>query len=158
MKIVWAFWVALILCVGMVSCSDKKPGMNLSKISTIIPKEQSRFDQVEDLYFSHLGYKSLVTKSGDVVIADRELPSILLLSLDMKIKNSIREGKGPGEILDAYEMTKTLNGIIYINDSGNNKVLVFDENLSLLREFKPKPYEGTAIVNIFTDEGEKFRG
>lgn len=140
-----------IVFITSISCTNKKAKIgeiDLTKIPSITPRTLTSFDKVDSLYFSHLGYLSLATSSGDILISDRELPTILLLTPDMKIKKSIGEGRGPGEILDAHEFNEDKIGNIFINDQGNKKILIFDSNLDLIREVNPKLFEG-AVVSAY---------
>lgn len=150
--------VSLFLIV-LVSCSEKKSKLgeiDLASIPTVTPKAIISFDKADSLYFSHLGYKSIAVASSRVVIADRQNKFVALIDNNGNLINKVREGRGPGEILDVYEMTITSNNTLYLNDSDNKKILIFDESLNFINEFKPKPYDGTAITNVFPGEDEQF--
>lgn len=148
----------LVIFASIISCAGKKKNsaINLSDVNKVTPNEIIRFDRIEDLYFSHLSYKSIAIGSKRTIIADREIKFIALIDNNGKPLKKIREGRGPGEILDVYEMTETSNNTIYFNDSGNQKILLYDENLNFIKEFKPKPYGGTAITNIYPGKEDQF--
>lgn len=150
-----------LLFVGflIISCSEKKSKVNeldLNKVPIFIPNLLANFDSIEDLYFSHLAYKSIATTSNHLVLADRQNKFVVIVDDKGALINKIREGRGPGEILDVYEMTRTLDNTIYLTDNGNKKILIYDEDLSFIKEFKPKLFEGTSIVNVFPGSENNF--
>ncbi|MFY0685154.1 MAG: hypothetical protein JXR20_11415 [Balneola sp.] len=145
------FHLSLFLIV-FISCSDKKAKLeetDLANIAPVTPKVIISFDNIDNVYFKYIGDKSIATKNGDILISDRRLPTILLLSPDLKVKKSLLEGRGPGEILDAYEFNSDKDGNFYIYDQGNKKMLVYDDELNLIREMIPKPFEGSAITKVY---------
>jgi len=155
----WVLYVVILLSTVLLSCAEKNAEgrkTDLTKISSIIPKTLTSFDKADSLYFSHLAYKSIAVGSNRIIIADRQNKFVALVDEEGNLINKIREGRGPGEVLDVYEMTITSNNILYLNDSDNKKILIFDEELGFIKEFKPKPYDGTAITNIFPGEDEQF--
>lgn len=141
----------------LISCSDKKKQeIDFSKVPEITPIEILRFDRIGDVYFSHLGYTTIYTAHNDLIIPDRQLHTILLVDSNIKIKNKLNEGRGPGEIIDAYEFTQDNTGNIYVYDSGNKKVMQFDSELKLLKEIQPKPYEGKEIASVYPVTNENY--
>lgn len=70
----------------------------------------------------------------------------------------VKKSLGEELELDAPRDVKLYNGEIYILDSGNNRIVVLDENYGLLREFvlinsDNTPYEGRELTGIFiTDD------
>ncbi len=149
-------FIFFFIGLSMVSCSDKVKEIDLSDIPELTPKALTSFDQADSLYFSHLSYKSIGIASDRIIIADRQNKFVILVDDEGNIIKRIREGRGPGEILDVYEMTKSSGNIVYLNDSDNKKVLMYDEDLNLISEFKPKPYEGGAIENIYPGVNSSF--
>lgn len=153
-------WVFLLLFAGLnISCTDKKSKLgeiDLASLATVTPKALTNFDKADSLYFSHLAYKSISLGSNRTIIADRQNKFVALVDDKGNLISKIREGRGPGEILDVYEMTKTSNNTIYFNDSDNKKILIFNEELDFIKEFKPKPYDGTAITSVFPGEGGQY--
>jgi hypothetical protein len=157
----WKILLVIILISfgALISCTNNEnetSKIDLSTLSEVVPEEISRFDNLGDIYLSHLGYKSIGLDSNRVIIADRENPMIILTNIDGDLIKKIREGRGPGEVLDAYEFVKTNDNKIYINDNGNKKVIVVDNRLNFITEFKPQSLEGTSIVNVYPGVGSKF--
>jgi hypothetical protein len=108
------------------------------------------------VYFSHLGYTSLVTDNGHLVISDRELPMILLVDKEGDILKYVGKGRGPGEILDAYRLSSDRHKNLYAYDQGNSKIVLFDNELNYLSEIKTKPFEGSGVVAAFPFSENRF--
>lgn len=105
--------------------------------------------EVEDVYFAHVGYESVVLENGDIAFADRNIPNITIINENGELEKVIREGRGPGEILDAYRFTKDRDGNIYTYDQGNDKLLVYNGNFDLKREIIPPNYEATSLIKAY---------
>lgn len=147
--------------VLIVSCreSDRNAeDVSIDEISQVFPTEIDSFNSIDSLYFLHLGYMSLVTTKDDIVIADRRLRAILLITSELAVKKPVRGGRGPGEVEDAHRLTKDEKGNIYAYDQRNKKVIVFDHELNLIKEIYPKPFEGAAVVAVYpmTDDSYFF--
>lgn len=110
--------------------------------------------EVEDVYFAHLGYESVVLKNGSIAFADRNIPNITIINENGELEKVIREGRGPGEILDAYRFTKDREGNIYTYDQGNDKLLAYDGNFDLKREIIPPSYEATSLIKAYPTDQE----
>lgn len=158
-KRVGKFISALLLCgLYLISCSNKDQNDEIESLRNLpqfYPKQIAQIDKIDTLYFSHLGYKTLTNSSNEIIISDRQTGFIALIDIEGKLLKRIPQGRGPGEIIDAYEFNLLRNRLLYINDDGNKKGLVVDDQLNFISEFKPKPYEGASIVNMFpTGNGE----
>lgn len=105
--------------------------------------------EVEDVYFSHLGYESVVLENGDILIPDRQLSNLIVIDKEGNLIKTVREGRGPGEIQDAYRFTVDEEGNVYTYDQRNDKILVFDRNVDLLKEVIPANYESTSLAKAY---------
>ena len=86
-----------LLFVGflIISCSEKKSKvheLDLNKVPIFIPNLLANFDSIEDLYFSHLAYKSIATTSNHLVLADRQNKFVVIVDDKGVLINKIREG------------------------------------------------------------------
>ncbi|HET8864998.1 MAG TPA: 6-bladed beta-propeller, partial [Gracilimonas sp.] len=153
-----SFLTSIIILIPLffISCSEKEQQAGAPDIDDILSftaTEIFSMSEVEDVYFAHVGYESVVLENGDIAFADRNIPNITIINENGELEKVIREGRGPGEILDAYEFTKDREGNIYTYDQGNNKLLVFDENLDLKNEIIPPNYEATFLIKAYpTDQ------
>ncbi|MEX0719298.1 MAG: 6-bladed beta-propeller [Balneolaceae bacterium] len=147
--------VALIFVTACQPSSDQDK-VDLEDIPTSTPKQLISFDHVDDFYFSHLGYSSMVLANGEILISDRDNTAIIVIDAEGNLKKKIREGRGPGEILDAYMFTSDIEGNVYTYDQKNNKVIYFDSHVELVSEIKPKPNRETSIVKVYPMANENF--
>lgn len=121
------------------------------------PQLINSIDHTGDLYFSHLGYESVILDNGNIAFADRQIPVIAVINEAGELQKRINGGRGPGEIIDAYIFTKGVNGHVYTYDQNNDKIIVFDKNLDLLKEIIPPKYKATNLIKVYVDEkGELF--
>lgn len=154
------FMIAVIfsgLILSLTACGDseeERPVTDLSQVPTFTAQQLLSFSDLEDIYFSHLGYESVVLENGDIAFADREIPNITIINENGELQKVIREGRGPGEILDAYQFTKDSDGNIYTYDQDNDKLIIYDENFDLFREFIPPNYEATSLVKAYPTSNE----
>lgn len=146
----------LLFCVSGIllsSCSEGDPDQNsvsdIENIPSVTPKLIHSIDQTGDLYFSHLGYESVVLNNGNIAFADREVPAIVIINEEGELQKEISSGRGPGEILDAYRFTKDANGNIYTYDQDNDKLIIYDKEFNLLREVIPPNYESTSLIKAY---------
>lgn len=144
----------IITACGGADQSDSE--VDLSNIITFTADEISSFDQVGDKYFGHLGYESKVLENGNIVIGDRQLSNILVITPEGELQKVVESGRGPGEVLDAYLFVKNLNGGITVYDQGNKKVIRFDKNFELLEEWIPEPFEDTFFKYSYEVGGGKI--
>lgn len=148
---------AILLVCLIIGCNDQgneQAAPKIDEISALKPEQIWSIDHVGDLYFSHLGYESVVLDNGNIAFADRELPTIVVLNEDGELVKNIRSGRGPGEILDAYRFTKDKEGNIYTYDQNNDKILIYDKNFDHIRDIIPKKFESHGILKVYPVEGE----
>lgn len=148
--------IFILIPVLFISCGESEKQSTTPDIDDILSFSATEIfsvSEVEDVYFAHLGYESVVLENGDIAFADRNIPNITIINENGELEKVIREGRGPGEILDAYEFTKDREGNIYTYDQGNDKLLVYDKNFDLKSEIIPPNYEATSLVKAYpTDQ------
>jgi len=148
---------AILLVCLIIGCNDQESeqkALNIEEIDALTPEKIWAIDHVEDLYFSHLGYESVILENGNIAFADRELPTIVVLNEDGELIKNIRSGRGPGEILDAYYFTKGISGNIFTYDQSNDKILLYDEDFEHIRDIIPKKFESHGILKVYPVEGK----
>jgi hypothetical protein len=141
----------LLLCL-IIGCNEQgseQAAPIIEEIDALTPEKIWSIDHVGDLYFSHLGYESVVLENGNIAFADRELPTIVILNEEGQLQKNIRSGRGPGEILDAYRFTKDKEGNIFTYDQDNDKLMLFDKNFDLKREIIPPVFESTTLHKAY---------
>ncbi len=143
------YLLVLLMFFGCVEKEQKETALNVEDIPAFTPNKILEIDAAGDRFFSHLGYQTVVLENGYIVLPDRELSNILVIDEEGNLQKVIEKGRGPGEILDAYEFTQTSNGDIYTHDQHNDKILVFDKEFNFIREFIPPTYENTSIRKVY---------
>jgi|AntRauTorckE6833_2_1112554.scaffolds.fasta_scaffold08816_2 hypothetical protein len=141
--------VMLLYISGCGSEDLKPPEVNLDNILSFTAQPILSFSEVGDIYFSHLGYESVMLENGNIAIPDRQIPNITIINEAGELQKVIREGRGPGEIQDAYQFTKNTEGHIYTYDQDNDKLIEYDENFELVREMIPPNYENTSLLKAY---------
>ena len=138
-----------------ISCSnDSEINQNmLNDIVSFTPNEIRSFDHIEGNYFSHLGYESKVLENGNIVFADRQLSNIFVISPEGELRKLVRQGRGPGEILDAYSFTVNSEGHLFTYDQDNNKLLEFDDEFEFFESYFPQEY-GSSTVSYAYEVGK----
>ncbi|WP_421774140.1 6-bladed beta-propeller [Gracilimonas sp.] len=121
----------------------------MTDVLTFTPEERLKIDHTGDRYFDHLGYQSVVLKNERIVLPDRGTSNILVINKNGEFQSAVEKGRGPGEILDAYNFTKTKDGGIFTFDQKNDKILEFDSQLNLVQELIPPPFENTSIRYVY---------
>ena len=148
-----AVLVLCLLAFMMSSCGDEIPDdqstPDIDDFIAVNPKLIHSIDHTGDLFFSHLGYESVVLNNGDVAFGDREIPAIVIINEEGELQKEISSGRGPGEILDAYRFTKDVNGNVYTYDQDNDKLIIYDKEFNLLREVIPPNYESTTMLKAY---------
>jgi hypothetical protein len=143
----------LLLLAFILSACNKTENqhskINVDGINSYTPKEIVSFDHVEDKYFGHLGYESKVLENGNIVFPERDASNLFVINSTGELLKSVRKGRGPGEIEDAFQLTKDKFGGFYVFDQGNDKALYFDSNFEFVEEFIPKAFPGTSILDIY---------
>jgi hypothetical protein len=141
----------------LISCGgngEEPEQPDISDIPSFTAQEIFSISDVEDVYFAHLGYESVVLENGNIAFADRNIPNITIINKEGELQKVIREGRGPGEVLDAYEFSKDSEGIIYTYDQDNDKLLVFENDFEIRKEIIPPNYEMTSLVKAYPTELE----
>lgn len=142
----------LILATILVSsCQSKSDNseISLENIPAFTPKELISFDQVGDFYFSHLGYSSAVLENGDILIPERNNSALVVVDSEGNLKKKIREGRGPGEVLDAYNFVQDSDKNIYVYDQGNKKLIEYDSEANFSNQLIPKQNRSFSIQRAY---------
>jgi hypothetical protein len=154
--------LSIIVLVGAVSIScsneseiNQKQNI-LNDIVSFTPNEISSFEHIDGNYFSHLGYESKVLENGNIVFADRELSNIFVINTEGDLQKKARKGRGPGEVLDAYRLVQNHDGGVTTYDRSNNKMIRFDRDFNLLKEWITQPFEDTFFRYPYELEGGKI--
>lgn len=149
--------VLILLTPSCIENRPEKVNFEPHEIEEVTPAEITRFDHADSVYFSHLGYSSVVLKnSNNILIPDRDFPALVVADKNGKLEKHIREGKGPGEIQDIYNFTLDTEGKIYSYDQRNNKVMTFNSEMELVTEKVPPAYKASSIVRVYPMASEKF--
>lgn len=121
----------------------------LNSLPHVYPKEINRFQSVDSLFFSHLGYTTIALENG-ILIYDRDQEFLVKTDSAGNLKKYVaRSGRGPGEVLDISSLVRTEEGNILIYDQGNQKVIRFNKELEYIGEFIPEPFEASFISDIY---------
>ena len=145
-------FVFIFISVFFGACGESEQqstAPDINDLLSLTATEIFSISEVEDVYFSHLGYESVVLENGDILMPDRQLSNLIVLNKEGNLLKTVREGRGPGEIQDAYEFTVDQKGNVYTYDQGNDKILVFDRTIDLLKEVIPANYESTSLIKAY---------
>lgn len=155
------FFISLLLLSSVqMSCSDsadKEFKENaIAGIKEVQPAEIVSFESAGEYYFDHLGYRTQVLSDGSVLLPDRELQNIMIIDRDQQVKKVFRSGRGPGEVLDAYEPYRWPDDRIAIMDSDNAKLLVIKPDGEFSEEVRVKPKGGNFVVKLYPATGNNY--
>lgn len=151
-NIIKPFLALTLISLLFVSCGEHEQRSTTPDIDDLLSftaTEVFSMSEVDSIYFSHLGYESVVLEDGDILIPDRQLSSLIVIDDEGNLIKTVREGRGPGEIQDAYQFTVDAQGNVYTYDQRNDKILVFDKDVDLLKEVIPANYESTSIAKVY---------
>jgi len=138
MKKILVFMACLFAWVGMgitqeVIENPKSPVNKNAGRETILKEEFSIKDMEEDYYFRTPQHIK-ISPEGFIFIQDREQ----LLQFDEQgkyIRNFLKKGKGPGEV-EAVGYFCLFNGNLIAHDMRLNKIIWFDMNGEMVKEFR----------------------
>ncbi len=123
--------------------------IDLSELPVERPAQIMQTDHVGDFYFDHLNYATVALQNGNILINDREQAFILEISPDGKLVRQVtRQGRGPGEILDASRLHSDHNGNLVLFDQMNQKAVRYINNESP-EEFMPHFSEGYRVRTVY---------
>ncbi len=103
--------------------------------------------------------------ADNLYVADRDLNRVVKLTPDGQVlllqfgkrdgQGRPKPGSGPGELRQPFDVAVDTNGDVYVADSGNRRIQVFDASGSFLREFGPGVLLSTSEVRgiALTTEG-----
>lgn len=130
--------IVFLGCVLFLSCSSKQEegSVSISSAREATPEEIIVFDQVEDSYFSYLGFVSEVVDSGNFVLPLASQGQLVLISKNgREVLSKTKNGRGPGELMSAFSISKSKESYVYVYDQLNERVSVFDKDLNTSREY-----------------------
>lgn len=138
MRTILAFWVCFFVLGSTGTAQDiiENPDMPLNKDAGGIVKLQAELsikDMGDDYYFRTVR-NIKISPEGFIFIQDREQ----LLQFDREgnyIRNFFKKGKGPGEVEYARNFC-FFSGSVIAHDVRLNKILWFDMNGELVKEFR----------------------
>lgn len=114
------------------------------------PAQLASFDHTGDFYFSHLNYTTIPLSSGNILIHDREEGFILEITAEGEtVKQIAREGRGPGEILDASRLHADANEKLVVYDQFNQKVVRYDTANDEHEEFTAPAPEDYRVRTVY---------
>lgn len=106
-----------------------------------------------------------IDADDNLYVADRDLNRVVKLSPDgrtllLQLAKTNGQGRpmpgaGPGELSQPFDVAVDTNGDVYVADSGNRRIQVFDASGAFLRQFGPGVLLSTSVVRgiALTAEG-----
>ncbi|MFD2533231.1 6-bladed beta-propeller [Gracilimonas halophila] len=158
-KIIKPFLALTLISLLFVSCGEYEQRSTTPDIDDLLSftaTEVFSMSEVDSIYFSHLGYESVVLENGNILIPDRQLSNLIVIDDGGNLIKTVRDGRGPGEIQDAYEFTVDAQGNVYTYDQRNDKILVFDKDVALLKEVIPVNYESTSLAKAYPMKDDEW--
>jgi hypothetical protein len=143
----------MVVIVGFVSCTESrnhKKAQSLQDLEELVPKQLTTFDHIDSLYYSYLGISSIGTKSGDFIVSIFDPAMLARINAEAtQVSYTTHNGRGPGEVLDVGLPTSG-EDLIYVYDQSQSKILVLKkEDLSLVQEMVPEPYQEFSISRVY---------
>lgn len=147
------FLFLLVCIIGFVSCTESrnhKLSKSFQDLEVLVPKQLTKFDHIDSLYYSYLGISSFGTEEGVFTLAIFD--PAMLVKINAKATAEMyktKNGKGPGKLLDVGIPTSGSNQI-YIYDQFQSKIVVLhSDDLSLVQEMVPDPYQEYRIDRVY---------
>jgi len=129
-------------------------------------KKDKDDDDEEDAGLSFKTPQGLAVDAADnLYVADRDLNRVVKLSPDGQVllmqlgkrdgRGRPKPGSGPGELRHPFDVAVDTNGDVYVADSGNRRIQVFNASGGFLREFGPGVLLSTSEIRgiALTAEG-----
>ncbi|MCL6456826.1 MAG: YIP1 family protein [Gorillibacterium sp.] len=141
-------WMALMLmAVTVLLCIPNTVYARLPYTTAYYDSNQSTWFRIQPIYTPAGAYSGEfgelvdlhVAADDKVYAADKKLNQIIVLNNDGTLLRTIGDKEGAGQLDSPEGVFVTPEGIIYVADSGNQRVAVFDTNGKFLREYtKPE--------------------
>lgn len=152
--------IIIILCLGtFTSCTDKKDQaskVDLSVIPEFTPKELTRFDKVDSLYFSYLGVNSFSLADGSFFLGVQTPSHLVHINKKGNSLLGITEsGRGPAEIMAIGVPTK-YNSNILVYDRSKKSVMTYDSSLKPTSEFQIPKNDNLYVDIVYKIDDEDY--
>jgi tetratricopeptide (TPR) repeat protein len=144
-------WIAIVLAAAFVwLVGSGTLYAQLPYITTYYDHNQAKWFWIQPIYTPAAAYTANFQEPVDlyigaddkVFIADKKLNRIIVLSNDGMLLRSVGDEEGPGKLSAPEGVFVTSDGTIYVADSGNQRIAVFDISGKFAREYK-KPNSTT---------------
>jgi hypothetical protein len=143
--------VSAVLIVLLISCHSDSEEKPFEELPIFTPNIVQEFESLgDDIFFSHLGYNTVLLDDGSIFLPDRELEKIFKVSYDGDLISTIAyDGRGPGEIQDVNFMSRSYDNTIIVYDQINKKVLRFSALGEFIEEFILPPWEKGTLSEVY---------
>lgn len=127
----------ILFALFLLSCGRETDSQfNLDDLQVYAPELMVSIDTVDDTFFGHIGYSSIVLDNGNVLIPDRQHVKIFVVDSEGNTVGSVlSEGKGPREIGDVSFITKSEHHGALVYDQYNKKIVIIDSEGQYKDEF-----------------------
>lgn len=155
------FLLTLLVLIGSLAFTgcktQEEDHSTLSDLPSVQPEELIRFDAAGDIFFSHLGYHSILLEDGNMLLGDRELKVLLKISAEGELEEQLlKPGRGPGELQDINFISQGASGDIFVHDQINKKIIRLDKNGSYRDEFSVPSWESANLTEIYEPEKDLY--
>jgi len=126
----------LILFISCSSNPENSGTINLSSLPVETPAKLFQTDKIGEDFFQHLNYRTSVTGSKNVILADRDGQFVAEISPNGKlVKTHASSGRGPGEIQDVTSLDYHEDEIV-IYDQRRKRIIRKDLETGEIEEFE----------------------
>lgn len=128
--------IPLILFLSCSSNPESSGTINLSSLPVETPGKLFQTDKIGEDFFQHLNYRTTVTGSKNVILADRDGQFVAEISPNGKlVKTHASSGRGPGEIQDVLSLDYTKNELL-MYDHRRRRIIRKDLQTDEIEEFE----------------------
>ncbi|MCC5905545.1 MAG: 6-bladed beta-propeller [Balneolaceae bacterium] len=135
----------------LLSCKTASEEIPLGELPLFTPGIIQEIESLgDDIFFSHIAYRTIPLEDEAVFLPDRNLDKIFKVSSDGNLISIISsDGRGPGEIHDITFISRSFDNNIIVYDQMNKKVLRFSASGEFLDEFILQPWEKGGIFEVY---------
>jgi len=124
--------------------------INLDELPVSVPEPVLTVDAIDTMLFAFLYPYSTPLDDGSVLLADARRSQVYQLNRDGTGSLVADNGRGPGEVRFISNLTQGPVDYLYLFDSSNLRVSLFNRDLTYEREFVLKsPGEGVALEGVY---------